>query len=86
MGNEHKTVMLSIIATVSAAVLMFIITVAVAGGVSATLFKSYVLPMFMSAFTLTVFWIFLYARYKGKIPQLSEDEASKGKGPATKST
>lgn len=84
LGNEHKTVLLSIIATISAAVLMFLITVAIAGGVSVTLFKSYVLPMFMSAFSLTVFWVFLFARHKGKIPQLSEEEPPKdGKAPAT---
>lgn len=83
MGNEHKTVLLSIIATLAAAAMLFVITFAINGGFSLTLFKSYVLPLFMSAFTLTIFWAFLFARYKGKIPQLSEEEPPKeGKAPA----
>lgn len=77
MGDEHKTVMLSIIATLVAGVILFLITTAIAGGFSITYFKSYVLPMFMSAFTLSIFWGFLFARHKGKLPILAEEETSK---------
>jgi len=77
LGDEHKTVMLSIIATVVAAVLIFLVTIGISGGVSDALFKSYVLPLFMSAFTLSVFWVLLFARHKGKIPQLLAETAAK---------
>jgi ABC-type sugar transport system permease subunit len=75
LGDEHKTVMISIIATIVAAFLLFLVTIAVAGGVSTTLFMSYVLPLLMSAFTLSVFWAFLFARHKGILPILAEEEA-----------
>jgi len=74
LADEHKTVLISIIATVLAACLLFLITIGVAGGVSIALFKSYVLPLFMSAFTLTIFWAFLFARHRGKLPILAETE------------
>jgi len=74
LGDEHKTVMVSIIATVIAAFLVFLVTVAVAGGVSRTLFMSYVLPLLMSAFTLSVFFAFLFARHRGMLPMFEEDE------------
>jgi hypothetical protein len=77
LGDEHNTVLLSIIATVLAACVLFLITVGVAGGISVALFKSYVLPLFMSAFTLTIFWAFLFARHKGKLPILAETEPPK---------
>src|SRR5580658_1193127 len=73
--------MLSILATVVAGILLFVVTIAIAGGVSITLFKSYVLPLFMSAFTLSIFWIFLFARHKGKLPILAETEPSKDQKP-----
>ena len=79
MGNEHNTVMLSILATIVAAFLLFLVTIAVNGGVSATLFMSYVLPLLMSAFTLSVFWAFLFARHKGKLRILPEEEAKDAK-------
>ncbi len=76
-AEEHKTVLLSILGTVLAGVLLFVITIAISGGVSVSLFKSYVLPLFLSAFTLSVFWSILFARYKGKLPilQPEADEA-----------
>ena len=77
LADEHKTVLLSIIATLVAALLVFVVTVAIAGGVSTTLFEGYVLPLFMSAFTLSVFWVFLFARHKGKLPILAETEPAK---------
>jgi hypothetical protein len=79
LGDEHKTVALSIIATVVAGFVLFATTVAISGGLSITLFKSYVLPLFMSAFTLSVFWAFLFARHKGRIPLLEETDAEKAK-------
>jgi fatty acid desaturase len=81
LGDEHKTVMLSIMATVVAAVILFVGTIAIAGGVDVTLVKSYVLPLFMSAFTLTVFWAFLFARHKGMLPMLGEEEQKDQKAP-----
>jgi hypothetical protein len=72
LADDHKTVLLSILATLVAACLLFVGTVAIAGGVSVGLFKSYVLPLFMSAFTLAIFWVFLFARNKGKLPILAE--------------
>jgi hypothetical protein len=81
--DEHKTVLLSILATVLAGVLIFIITVAVSGGISITLFKGYVLPLLMSAFTLAIFWGFLFARHKGKLPFLPETEPPKDEKAST---
>jgi len=72
LADDHKTVLLSILATLVAACLLFVTTVAIAGGVSMALFKSYVLPLFMSAFTLAIFWVFLFARNRGKLPMLAE--------------
>ncbi len=74
MSEEHKTVLLSILGTVLSALAIFAITIAINGGVSDTLFKSYVLPLFMSAFTLAIFWGILFARHKGKLPFLPETE------------
>lgn len=82
LGDEHKTVALSILATVVAAFALFATTVAISGGLSITLFKSYVLPLFMSAFTLSIFWVFLFARHKGKIPMLEESEVAKERSAA----
>jgi hypothetical protein len=73
LGDEHKTVLLSILGTVLSAITIFVITIAISGGVSVTLFKSYVLPLFMSAFTLLIFWGILFARHKGKLPFLQEE-------------
>ena len=81
LADEHKTVMLSILATVVAGILLFVVTIAIAGGISITLFKSYVLPLFMSAFTLAIFWAFLFARHKGKLPILAETETTKEEKP-----
>jgi hypothetical protein len=72
LGNEHETVFLSILGTVLSAIMIFLVTIAIAGGVSMSLFTSYVLPLFMSAFTLSIFWAILYARHKGKLPFFPE--------------
>lgn len=68
MADERRTVLLSIFATVLAALVIFIASVAFAGGISIDLVKSYVLPLFVSAFTLLVFWGVLYAHQSGKLP------------------
>jgi hypothetical protein len=81
LGDEHKTVLLSILGTVLSAIAIWVITIAVNGGFSVTLFKSYVLPLFMSAFTLAIFWGILFARHKGKLPFLPETEPPKDDKP-----
>jgi hypothetical protein len=86
LADEHKTVLLSIIATVLAAILVLIITIGIAGGISISLIKGYVVPLFMSAFTLSIFWGFLFARQKGKLPFLTESEAQKEDKPAPASS
>ena len=62
MPEDHKTVLLSITATVIAGLIILATTIAMNGGVfSLTLFKQYVLPLIISAFTLFVFFIILFA-------------------------
>jgi hypothetical protein len=65
------------LATILAGGLLFLITVVSAGGISIDLFKSYVLPFLMSAFTLSIFWVFLFVRHKGKLPAFDEAEPPK---------
>jgi hypothetical protein len=65
------------LATVLAGSLLFLITVISAGGISITLFKAYVLPFLMSAFTLSIFWVLLFVRHKGKLPIFDEAEPAK---------
>ena len=77
MAEDHKTVLLSILATCLAGVILFIGTVLVSGGISTDLIRGYVLPLFISAFTLAVFAGVLYARNKGKIPFLGPAEPAK---------
>ncbi len=74
MADEHKTVILSIFATLLAAVVVFVTTVAWSGGVSAILVEAYVLPLFVTAFSLAVFAGVLFARNKGKIPGFPPDK------------
>jgi hypothetical protein len=76
--------MISILATVLAGILILLITIGVAGGISATLVKSYVLPLFMSAFTLSIFWVFLFARHKGKLPILGDEDSEVNPAPSPK--
>jgi len=76
--------MVSILATLSAALVLLVVTVGIAGHFSLSLFESYVLPLFMSAFTLSVFWAFLFARHKGKLSMFVEEERKEEKpAPAT---
>ena len=74
MTEEHKMVLVSIFSTLVAAVIIFIATVAVSGGIAFDLVKGYVLPLIISAFTLTVFWGVLLLRNKGKVPFLGSPE------------
>jgi hypothetical protein len=74
LADEHKTVLLSIFATVLAGFIIFLATVAISGGISISLIKGYVLPLFISAFTLAVFAGVLFARNKGMIPGMAQSE------------
>ena len=74
MAEEHKTVLVSIFSTLLAAVVIFVAIVVISGGIATDLVKGYVLPLIVSAFTLTVFWGVLFARSKGKLPFLGSDE------------
>ena len=61
MPEDHKTVLLSITATIIAGLIILGTTVAMNGGAfSVLLFKQYVLPLIISAFTLFVFFVILF--------------------------
>ena len=65
MPEDHRTVLLSITATVIAGLVLLGTTVATNGGAfSMILFKEYVLPLMISAFTLFVFFVILIANKK----------------------
>ncbi len=85
MADEHKTVLLSILATVVAATIVFVATIIVSGGIALDLVKGYVLPLVISAFTLTVFWSILFAHNKGKLPWLTSDKPPKDEKTSTTS-
>jgi hypothetical protein len=74
LTEDHKMVMVSIFSTLMAAIIIFIATVLVSGGIAFDLVKGYVLPLVISAFTLTVFWGVLLLRNKGKVPFLGSPE------------
>ena len=60
MPEDHKTVLLSITATVIAGLVILGTTIAInRGSFSLDLFKQYVLPLIISAFTLFVFFVIL---------------------------
>jgi hypothetical protein len=82
LGDEHKTVLLSILATLFAAVVILGVTVAVAGGWSLKLFESYVLPLLVTAFSLSIFAGVLFARSKGMIPGFPADAPKDSNKPA----
>jgi hypothetical protein len=73
LGDEHKTVLLSILATLFAAVVILAVTVVLAGGLSVKLVDSYVLPLLVTAFSLSIFAGVLFARNKGLIPGFPPD-------------
>jgi hypothetical protein len=84
MADDHKTVLLSILSTLLAAIVIFIATVAVSGGVSLSLFEAYVLPLLVTSFSLALFAGVLFARNKGKIPGFQPDSASEEKAETSK--
>lgn len=70
MGDEHKTVALSIIATLTTGLVILLATIVVNGGFSEDLFFKYVFPMIIASVSLAVFFIFVFAKNKGKLPWL----------------
>jgi hypothetical protein len=84
VADDHKTVVLSILSTLLAAVVVFVATVAFSGGVSLTLFDGYVLPLLVTSFSLAVFAGVLFARNKGKIPGFQPDSAKENEAEAPK--
>lgn len=59
LPEDHKTVLLSISATLLAGVVILITTIAMNGSFSLELFRQYVLPLIISAFTLFMFFLIL---------------------------
>jgi hypothetical protein len=86
LGEDHKTVLLSILATLMAALIVFVATVAVSGGVSIELVRGYVLPLVISAFTLSIFAGVLIARNKGIFPWLAEEPTKDDKAKSASGT
>jgi uncharacterized RDD family membrane protein YckC len=60
LASDHKVVALSVTSIFASAVVIFGFTFAYNGGFSVVLFKQYVLPLFISAFTLSLFWAILF--------------------------
>ena len=60
MADDHRVVLISILSTLIAALIIFVTTVAISGGVALDLVRAYVLPLVISAFTLGVFWFVLF--------------------------
>jgi hypothetical protein len=71
--EAHMTVLLSIFATLLAAVIVFAATVVVSGGIAINLIKGYVFPLVVSAFTLAVFAGVLFIRSKNMLPGFKTD-------------
>ena len=84
MADDHKTVLLSIISTLLAAIVVFLATVAVSGGVSVTLVEGYVLPLLVTSFSLALFAGVLFARNKGKIPGFQPESPKEDKAESSK--
>jgi hypothetical protein len=83
LAEDHKTVLLSILATLLAALIMFVATIVISGGIAIDLVRGYVMPLIISAFTLAVFWSVLFAHHKGKIPWLDSAEPKKDENAPT---
>ena len=71
MTDEHRVVLISILSTLVAAVIIFAVSVALSGGISIDLVRGYVLPLIISAFTLSVFWCVLYVTNRTKASKAS---------------
>jgi hypothetical protein len=83
LADEHKTVLLSILATLLAALAIFVTTIAVSGGISAALVESYVLPLLVTAFSLSIFAGVLFAKNKGKVPGFVSEKPEEKSAPQT---
>ena len=68
MGDEHKTVALSIIATLLTGAIILLGTIVISGGFSEDLFFKYVFPMIIATLSLAVFFVFVFAKNKGMLP------------------
>ena len=86
MAEDHRTILLSILATAIAGTALLVLTIAISGKVDIVLIQGYVLPLFISAFTLSVYWIIVFARHKGRFSFLGPAEAAKEEKPAPAAT
>jgi hypothetical protein len=59
LPEDHRTVLLSISATLLAGVVILVTTIVMNGSFSMELFRQYVLPLIISAFTLFMFFLVL---------------------------
>ena len=71
MADEHRVVLISILSTLVAAVIILAVSVALSGGIAIDLVRAYVLPLVISAFTLSVFWCVLYLTSRTKVSKAS---------------
>jgi fatty acid desaturase len=55
LADDHKTVLLSIMATTVTGIVLFLATIVASGGVSIAMFVKWVLPVFISALSLGIF-------------------------------
>ena len=67
MADEHKTVALSILATVITTIIILLGTIVESGGFSEDLFFKYVFPMLIATLSLTIFFVIVFAKDKGKL-------------------
>ena len=86
MAEDHRTILLSILATALAGSTLLVLTIVISGKIDLLLIQGYVLPLFISAFTLSVYWIILFARHKGRLGLLGPLEPAKEEKPASTST
>ena len=68
MTDEHKTVAVSILATVTTTVVILLGTIVASGGFSEDMFYKYVFPMLLATLSLAIFFVMVFARDKGKLP------------------
>jgi hypothetical protein len=82
LAEDHRTILLSILATALAGSTLLVLTIAISGKIDLLLIQGYVLPLFISAFTLSVYWIILFARHKGRFGFLGPLDPAKEEKPA----
>jgi len=83
LAEDHRTILLSILATALAGGTLLVLTIVISGRIDLLLIQGYVLPLFISAFTLSVYWIILFARHKGRFGFLGPAETAKEEKPAS---